>query len=38
LLLLYNFYRGEIEAAASAKHDQAHCTGSDVVIVAADLE
>jgi Protein of unknown function (DUF1488) len=38
LLLLYNFYRGEIEAAASAKYDQAHCTGSDVVIVAADLE
>ncbi|WP_172841669.1 hypothetical protein [Bradyrhizobium lablabi] len=35
--LLYNFYRDEIEAAASAKYDQAYCEGADVVLVANDL-
>ena len=38
LLLLYNFYRDKIEAAASAKYDRFYCDGSDLVVVASDLE
>jgi hypothetical protein len=37
-VLLYNFYRDKIEAAASAKYDQAYSDGADVVVVASDLE
>jgi hypothetical protein len=35
--LLYNFYRDEVEAAASAKYGRAYCEGADVVVVANDL-
>ena len=35
--LLYQFYRDEIEAAASARYDQSYCDGADVVVVASDL-
>ena len=37
LVLLYSYYREEIERAASAKYDQSHCDGADVVVVARDL-
>jgi hypothetical protein len=37
LRLLYNFYRDEIEAAASAKYDRAYRQGADVVVVESDL-
>ena len=36
-LLLFNFYRDEIEAAASAKYDRSHCDSADVVLVASDI-
>jgi hypothetical protein len=37
LALLVNFYREEIEAAASAKYDRGHRDGADVVVTARDL-
>lgn len=37
LLLLFCAYREEIEAAASAKYDNGHCDGADVVVVDRDL-
>jgi hypothetical protein len=37
LTLLFNFYREEIEAAASAKYDRGYCDGADVVVTARDL-
>lgn len=38
LRLLCNFYRDEIEAAASAKYDRCYYHGADVVVVSSDLE
>jgi hypothetical protein len=38
LSLLYNSYRDKIEAAASVKYDRFYCDGSDLVVVASDLE
>jgi hypothetical protein len=37
LALLFNFYRDEIEAAASATYDRGYCDGADVVVTARDL-
>ena len=37
LTLLFNFYRDEIEAAASAKYDRGYCDGADVVVTARDF-
>jgi hypothetical protein len=37
LALLFNFYRDEIEAAASANYDHGYCDGADVVVTARDL-
>jgi hypothetical protein len=37
LALLFNFYRDEIEAAASANYDRGHCEGADVVVTARDM-
>jgi hypothetical protein len=36
-VLLFNFYRDEVEAAASAKYDGGHCEGADVVVTAKDM-
>ena len=38
LALLYNFYRDKIEAAASAKYDNASHDSADVVIAPSDLD
>lgn len=35
--LLFNFYRSEVEAAASAKYDHSYSQGADVVVVANEL-
>ena len=37
LALLFNFYRDEIEAAASAKYDRCRDFSAEVVVVPSDL-